>query len=93
MTAASRLSGWSARMKPILPDARSHMMGLVHALQYGQLLFGSRTKQAVLAGHGGRVDCGDFHRRIAAGLIPNYILLPVLAALLLLSAVMIWRHG
>jgi uncharacterized membrane protein YfcA len=27
------------------------------------------------------------------GLIPNYIVLPVLAALLLLSAVMIWRHG
>jgi uncharacterized membrane protein YfcA len=26
------------------------------------------------------------------GLVPNYILLPVLAALLVLSAVKVWRH-
>ena len=35
---------------------------------------------------------GTFIGGLLLGL-PNYILLPVLAALLLLSAVMIWRHG
>src|SRR5450755_1127311 len=131
MTAASRLSGLSARMKPILLKARSHMyrhwrkrcsgnvwatlseLSLAkprlfrfnaHTFQRRQstaapgyagrpvlrcarqalsdragsratvwtiAFFGSRTKQAVLAGHGGRVDCGDFHRRIAAGADPQ----------------------
>ena len=36
---------------------------------------------------------GTFIGGLLLGLIPNYILLPVLAALLLFSAVMIWRHG
>jgi GreA/GreB family transcription elongation factor len=36
---------------------------------------------------------GTFIGGLLLGLIPNYILLPVLAALLLLSAVTIWRHG
>jgi uncharacterized protein len=80
-------------MKPILPNARSHMMGLVHALQYGQSLFGSRTKQAVLLVMAVGSIVGTFIGGLLLGLIPNYILLPVLAALLLLSAVTIWRYG
>lgn len=36
---------------------------------------------------------GTFIGGLLLGLIPNYILLPVLAALLLLSAVKVWRHG
>jgi uncharacterized membrane protein YfcA len=35
---------------------------------------------------------GTFIGGLLLGLVPNYVLLPLLAALLLISAVKVWRH-
>ncbi len=45
-----------------------------------------------VCGHGGRLDPWRLHRRPASGIVPNEILLPALAAILLVSAVKVWRH-
>jgi len=43
-------------------------------------------------GCGGGSIVGTFIGGLLLGFVPNYILLPLLAALLLISAVRMWRH-
>lgn len=63
-----------------------------YALQPRSRLCRPRQAPAIRVRHGTRIDCRDVPRWAALGVIPASLLLPLLAAILVLSAVKLWRH-
>jgi hypothetical protein len=68
------------------------MFGRVRPVQPRRELYSSGRKSLVLAGDGRRLGHRTLLGGLLLGVVPSLVLVPLLVALLLISAVKVWRH-